>query len=296
MDGILNINKPAGKTSFGTVAMVKRLTGERHAGHAGTLDPEATGVLPVCLGKGTRVVEFMMEAHKVYRADIELGVSTDTFDGEGKITARGDATLITGEMLETTLQNFRGDIRQVPPMYSALKYQGQPLYNLARAGTTVERESRPVTIYRLALVDWQNPLVTLEIECSKGTYIRSLAHDLGERLGCGAYMKNLVRTGYGVFGIDKAISLMQLEEAVQQGNIALYLHPIDGVLGHLPAVTIDAAGEEAIKTGSPPGMGTGDVPEPSSKYCRAYSTEGRFLAILHFSAADNIWRPKKVFV
>ena len=296
MDGILNINKPAGKTSYGVIAIVKRLTGERHAGHAGTLDPEATGVLPVCLGKGTRVVEFMMEAHKVYRAEIEFGVSTDTYDGEGKITARGDAASINKEILEQALQNFRGDILQVPPMYSALKHQGQPLYELARAGTTIERASRPVTIYRLDLVDWQNPLATLEIECSKGTYIRSLAHDLGEKLGCGAYMKTLVRTGYGVFDIDKAISLTQLEEAVKQGNIAPYLYPIDGVLGHLPSLTVDAAGEEAIKTGSPPDIDPDNTPPTDSKYCRAYSADGRFLAILHFNTEENIWRPRKVFI
>jgi tRNA pseudouridine55 synthase len=296
MDGILNINKPAGKTSFGTVAMVKRLTGERRAGHAGTLDPEATGVLPICLGKGTRIVEFMMEAHKVYRADVELGVSTDTYDGEGKITARGDATSITREMLETALEGFRGDIRQVPPMYSALKHQGQPLYNLARAGRTVERESRPITVYRLALLDWQSPVVTLEIECSRGTYIRSLAHDLGEKLGCGAYMKTLVRTQYGIFRIEDAVTPEALEEAVKRGDWEHYLHPIDSVLGDLPAVTVDAAGEEAIKTGNPPVLDANNILPTEKSYSRAYSLDGRFLAILHFNTEENIWRPRKVFV
>jgi tRNA pseudouridine55 synthase len=296
MDGILNINKPAGKTSFGMVAMVKRLTGERRAGHAGTLDPEATGVLPVCLGKGTRIVEFMMEGHKVYRADIELGISTDTYDGEGKVTARGDAASITKDILEKALEGFRGDIRQVPPMYSALKLRGQPLYNLARAGTTVERESRPVTIYRLDLLDWQNPIVTLEIECSKGTYIRSLAHDLGEKLGCGAYMKTLVRTAYGIFSIENAVIPEALEEAVKRGDWGKYLHAIDSVLGHLPAVTVDAAGEEAIKTGNPPVIDANNMPPAGKSYCRAYSADGRFLAILHFNTEENIWRPRKVFV
>jgi tRNA pseudouridine55 synthase len=296
MDGILNINKPCGKTSFGTVAIVNRLTGERHAGHAGTLDPEATGVLPVCLGKGTRVVEFMMEAHKGYRADVELGISTDTYDGEGKITARGDTASVNEEILEKALQNFRGDIRQVPPMYSALKHQGQPLYALARAGTTVERESRPVTIYRLALLAWQSPLATLEIECSKGTYIRSLAHDLGERLGCGAYMKTLVRTGYGAFKIENAVTLAQLEEAAGRGELAQYLHPIDSMLDDMFSITVDAAGEASIKTGSPPVMDANNIPPADKKYCRAYGADGRFLAILHFSTEENIWRPKKVFV
>jgi tRNA pseudouridine55 synthase len=296
LDGILNINKPAGKTSYGVIAMVKRFTGERRAGHAGTLDPEATGVLPVCLGKGTRVVEFMMDAHKVYRADIELGVSTDTYDGEGKITARGDASSVTQDIIDQALEGFRGDILQVPPMYSALKHQGQPLYALARAGTTIERESRPVTIYRLNLIAWQSPLVTLEIECSKGTYIRSLANDLGERLGCGAYMKTLVRTGYGVFSIENAVTLTQLEEAAGRGGLTQYLHPIDSVLGHLPVVTVDTPGEEAIKTGSPPIIDTDNIPAAENKYCRAYSADGRFLAILHYDTDENRWRPKKVFI
>jgi tRNA pseudouridine55 synthase len=296
MDGILNINKPAGLTSFSAVAAVKRLTGERRAGHAGTLDPEATGVLPVCLGKGTRVVEFMMEAHKVYRADIELGISTDTYDGEGKITARGDVSTITRDLLEDSLQKFRGDILQVPPMYSALKHQGQPLYALAREGIDIERKSRPVAIYRLELTGWQTPFLTLEIECSKGTYIRSLANDLGEKLGCGGYMKTLVRTGYGIFDIGKAISLTQLEETVKQGALEQYLYPIDSVLVDLPSITVDEANKETIKTGSPPDAEAIIMPPPDKKYCRAYSEDGRFLAILHYDPDENKWRPKKVFI
>jgi tRNA pseudouridine55 synthase len=237
-----------------------------------------------------------MEAHKVYRADIELGVSTDTYDGEGKITARGDTASITKDILEQALEGFRGDIRQVPPMYSALKHQGQPLYALARAGTTIERESRPVTIYKLALLNWQRPVATLEIECSKGTYIRSLAHDLGESLGCGAYMKTLVRTGYGVFNIGDAITLAQLEDAAGRMELTQYLHPIDSVLGHLPSITVDTAGEESIKTGSPPVIDANHTLPADNKYCRAYSADGHFLAILHYDADENKWRPKKVFI
>jgi tRNA pseudouridine55 synthase len=302
MDGILNINKPAGKTSYDIVAAVKRLTGERHTGHAGTLDPEASGVLPVCLGKGTRIVEFLMDAHKIYRAVIELGITTDSYDGAGEITRRADAAHINRSDVEKALEAFRGDITQVPPMFSALKHQGQPLYNLAREGISVERPGRPVTIYRLDLLEWQPLLVTLEIECSKGTYIRSIANDLGEALGCGAYLKNLVRSAYGVFQLADAITLDDLGEAKRRGDWEKFLRPIDSVLGFMPSVTVDDTGEAAIKTGNPPKI-EDKIPDnaqtpplfPSIEYMRAYSADGRFLAILHKDKEYGVWRPKKVF-
>jgi tRNA pseudouridine55 synthase len=294
MDSILNINKPAGITSFSAVAAVKRLTGERRAGHAGTLDPDATGVLPVCLGKATRIVEFLMDAHKIYRAVIEMGISTDTYDAAGKEIKHSDFSCVTKDIFNIALESFRGKIQQVPPMHSALKYRGQPLYNLARAGITVERQSRAVTIYRLELIDWQPPLVTLEIECSKGTYIRSLANDIGERLGAGAHMKNLIRSAYGNFNIEDAVSLEQFEDSVQQGNWQRYLHPIDSVLGHLPLITVDDKGEEAIRTGNPPLLE--NAPDTADKYIRAYSSDKRFLAILARDKETSAWRPKKVFI
>ena len=171
MDGILNIDKPWGKTSFSIVAMVKRLSGERRVGHAGTLDPAATGVLPVCLGQGTRIIEFLVDMTKAYRAEIELGVATDTYDTSGQITRRGDLSGISQRQLESALSPFRGLIQQTPPMYSAIKYQGKRLYQLARAGIEVERQSRPTKIHHLELIDWQPPVATLEIVCDKGTYI-----------------------------------------------------------------------------------------------------------------------------
>jgi tRNA pseudouridine55 synthase len=294
LDGILNINKPAGKTSFGVVALVKRLTGERHAGHAGTLDPDASGVLPVCLGKATRVVEFLMDNKKTYRASIELGKATDTFDGSGKVVYQGDTSNIDIKKVERVLEAFRGNIEQTPPMYSALKHQGQPLYQLARAGINIERKSRPVTIFRLELVTWQPPLVTLEIECSKGTYIRSLANDLGEVLGCGAYLKSLIRSRYGIFNIEEAISLAQLEEEVKGGNWQQYLYPIDSVLQDMSAIKVDEGGEAAIRTGNLLKNMAQDNAE--GKYCRAYSRDGRFLGILTRDKDSGNWRPKKVFI
>jgi tRNA pseudouridine55 synthase len=297
LDGILNINKAAGQTSFGVVVTVKRLTGERHAGHAGTLDPNATGVLPVCLGKGTRVIEFLVDTTKTYHAVIELGITTDTYDAAGKVTSSGDAFGVDTGRLETALNSFRGEIRQTPPMYSALKHQGQKLYELARAGIEIERQSRPVKIHRLVLLDWQSPLVTLEIECSKGTYIRSLANDLGQTLGCGAYLKELIRTRCGIFDISDAVSLTQLEAAVKKGDWQQLLHPIDSVLKDLPSITVDEAGEASIKTGSALPIDNENANADFGRgYGRAYSADGRFLAILKHDPAEKTWRPKKVFI
>ncbi len=218
MDGILNINKPSGKTSFSIVAQIRRLTGERRVGHAGTLDPEACGVLPVCLGQGTRVIEFLLNLSKVYRSEISLGVTTDTYDATGKIIQQADPSRISREQFETALGSFCGSISQTPPMYSALKYHGQRLYELARAGVTVSRESRQVKIYQLKLIDFKLPVVTIEVECGRGTYIRSLAHDLGKLLSCGAHLKSLIRSRYGPFDIADAVSPSQLEDACRYNH------------------------------------------------------------------------------
>jgi tRNA pseudouridine55 synthase len=291
LDGILNIDKPKGKTSFSVVALVRRLSGERRVGHAGTLDPAATGVLPVFLGRGTRLIEFLVDDTKTYVAQIELGVATDTYDGEGRVTRRGDPSGISLEKLEEALAAFRGPIRQTPPMYSALKHHGQPLYALARAGLEVERKSRPAQIHRLELVGWQPPVARLEIECSKGTYIRSLAQDLGQQLGCGAHLKGLVRTRCGPFRIEDAIPLPQLEEAGRYGYWMQFVHPIDTVLQHYSAVVVNSATEETIKKGGAITLETAAAED----YCRAYTTDGRLLAMLQ-RLPDGLWQPKKVLI
>jgi tRNA pseudouridine55 synthase len=297
LDGILNINKPAGKTSYGVVAAIKRLTGERHVGHAGTLDPDATGVLPVCLGKATRVVEYLAESAKTYRAVIELGVETDTYDAAGQITERRDASGIDLRRIDSALPAFRGSIQQTPPMYSALKRNGEPLYKLARAGISVERKSRNINIYRLEITGWQPPLITLEIECSKGTYIRSLANDLGQALGCGAHLKNLVRTVYGPFNVRDAVSLPQLEDASQKGNIELFFLPIDSVLQNYRAAVIDETAEKSMKQGNALALDASisrdNAPEAR---CRAYAADGRFLGILRYVPDSGLWHPEKVFI
>ena len=302
MDGILNINKPQGKTSFSIVARVKQLSGERRVGHAGTLDPAATGVLPICLGQGTRVTEFLMEATKTYLAQIELGVATDTYDATGKITQRGDSSGISQEQLEAALTSFRGLISQIPPMYSAVKYHGQRLYQLARAGVNVDRKSRPTKIYHLELIDWQPPVATVEVECGKGTYIRSLAHDLGQSLGCGANLKSLIRLRYGLFDIRNAISMLQLEDAFRYGYWQHFVYPIDVVLLYWAAVVVNDDTSQAIKNGQPwilKGDNGSEENYPDSpawsSYCRVYTVDGYFLGVLRLSPGRGQGQPEKVF-
>ncbi|MDP2931320.1 MAG: tRNA pseudouridine(55) synthase TruB [Chloroflexota bacterium] len=298
MDGILNINKPLEMTSYRMVALVKRLSGERHAGHAGTLDPAASGVLPVCLGQATRVVEYLMQATKTYRAEIELGVTTDTYDAAGKVTETKDASHITREQVESALAAFSGTISQTPPMYSAVRHHGQRLYSLARAGITVDRPSRLAQIYSLKFTDWQSPVATIEVECGKGTYIRSLAHDLGQSLGCGASLKSLVRLRYGPFALADALSLPRLEEAARDNKWIEFLHPIDSVLAHLSAVTVDEPTTRAITCGQAvtlPGQNNSPPPGTGSR-CRVYNPSGDLLAILSFNTETGQWHPDKVFL
>jgi len=294
IDGIININKPLGKTSFQVVSRVRGLSRERKVGHSGTLDPRATGVLPILLGRATRLQEFLTEAKKVYQAQIELGSATTTYDASGIVTQKGEVPPLTKEQIEAALDSFRGSIAQIPPMYSAVKYHGKPLYHLARAGVEVPRKPRQVEISRLEILDWQSPSLTIEVECGKGTYIRSLAHDLGQALGCGAHLMNLVRQQSGPFHIDEAISLTRLEDAFQHGYWEEFINPLDTVLFHLPAITVDEATEQAITHGHalPLAEGNGGI---AGERCRAYSLDGRLLALLRFKPENGLWQPEKVF-
>jgi tRNA pseudouridine55 synthase len=296
VDGILNINKPEGKTSFSIVAMVRRLIRERRVGHAGTLDMMASGVLPVCFGQGTRVVEFLMDANKVYRARVKLGIATDTYDATGKIVQQGDASNISQEKLKLALNSFRGLIRQTPPMYSALRYEGKRLYKLARAGITVNRKSRLAKVYRLELLDFKPLLVTLEVECGQGTYVRSLAHDLGQLLGCGAHLESLVRLKYGPFDIADAVTLTQLEDAFSNDSWRQLVYPIDIGLLHWKAVVVDDEQERVIKSGGSVVIEDSTIGADNGKRCRAYSQDDCFLAVLHFNPESRQWQPEKVFL
>src|SRR5579883_147112 len=294
MDGIFNINKPVGMTSHDVVARVRRLTHQRRVGHAGTLDPAASGVLPICLGQATRVVEYLSEGGKAYRADIVFGAVTDTYDAEGEVI-RSAPVRLTREEIETVLPEFLGHQMQSPPMYSAIKSGGQPLYKLARAGIEVSRQARPIEITRLDLLEWQPPVLTLEVACSKGTYIRSLASDLGERLGCGAHLGGLVRLRSGPFTLDESLTLEELAQALEDGSWVHYLYAPDEALLDWLAVIVGPVTEKRLLLGqtlqlAPPA----DWPVSSEPLLRAYSADGRFLAILRWHATANAWHPDKV--
>ncbi len=295
LSGILNIDKPAGLTSHDVVNVVRRLTGQRKVGHTGALDPMATGVLVVCLGQATRLAEYLMAGRKRYRAVIVLGTSTDTYDAEGQVVSSGGRTDFSRAEIESALSSFSGRIEQVPPMYSALKRDGQPLYKLARQGKTVERPPRPVDIYDLRLLDWTAPALTIEVTCSPGTYIRSLAHELGQRLGSGAYLAGLVRLSSGQFTLEEAVSLDRLEEAFRHGEGVSYLLPLDAGLLDWPALVVGAEEAQRIAQGQSvegPPLPAGDDKAP---LCRAYSLAGDFLAVMVYDNDARRWRPKKVF-
>ncbi|MFC2067518.1 tRNA pseudouridine(55) synthase TruB [Chloroflexota bacterium] len=297
MDGILNINKPSGRTSFSIVTLVRRLTRERRVGYAGTLDPAASGVLPVCFGRGTRVIEFIVDTTKTYLAEFELGVATDTYDATGNIIHRGDASGINQEQLVIALAPFHGLIEQTPPMYSAVKYRGKPLYKLARAGIQVERQSRLVKIYHIELVGWQPPVATVKILCGKGTYIRSLAHDLGLVLGCGAHLKSLLRLKCGIFNIESSITIHQLENTFHNDYWQQFVYPIDAVLSHWTELIVSPSEENDIRQGRPLFWLSSNHPNlpATDHFCRAYTQNGYFLSILRSNPEGKQWLPEKVF-
>jgi len=290
LDGILNINKPLRMTSHDVVARVRRISGQKKVGHAGTLDPLASGVLLVCLGQATRVSEYLMGSDKVYRASIRLGISTDTYDGEGRITGQAEVTVARAQV-EHELSRFVGRLEQTPPMYSAIKHEGTTLYRLARRGQTVARATRTVEIYALELLEWAPPDVHVELHCSKGTYVRSLAHELGERLQCGAHLAGLVRVASGAFRIEQAITLTELEEAFAAGDGPRLLLPLDAALQAFPSVTVDEAAAMGITHGRPVELPA----DPGAPLSRAYSTSGRLLALLRHDK-ERLWEPHKVFV
>jgi tRNA pseudouridine55 synthase len=294
VDGVLNINKPAGITSFAVVAMVKRWSREKRVGHAGTLDPLATGVLPVCLGRATRVTEFLMQLRKTYRAEIELGIATDTGDSAGKIVRRENASDVDLGTLSAALKSYHGRIEQIPPMFSALKHHGRPLYKLARAGVNLERKARTAEIYDLQLVSFSPPLVTVEVTCGRGTYIRSLANDLGEDVGCGAHLKSLVRLCYGPYDLSDSVSLPQLEDAINCGSWSLMVYPPDTVLRHWPAMVLSTEAEQDLCHGRPLPAGL-SLQGGLQERCRAYAIDGRFLGVLVFNTEESRWKPEKVF-
>lgn len=269
MNGIVIVNKPAGWTSQDVAARLRRVFNTRRIGHGGTLDPMATGVLPVFVGRATRAVEFFEHAEKTYEAVLRLGITTDTEDITGTVLQEKPVNL-TADDLEAVLPRFRGVISQIPPMYSALKVNGQKLYDLARAGKEVERAPRTIEIKELTCLSMEGSRVRLRVHCSKGTYIRTLCKNIGEALGCGGCMEALCRTSAGAYGIDSAVPLQTLLET---DDPAPYLLPIDSMFADCEAVTLSDNQEKRCRNGN-----SFSVKLPDGNY-RAYSKNGEFLML-----------------
>ena len=269
MNGIVIVDKPQGWTSQDVTARLRRVFNTRRIGHGGTLDPMATGVLPVFVGRATRGVEFFEHAEKTYETVLRLGITTDTEDITGTVLTEQDA-FVTGVMLEEVLEKFRGDIMQVPPMYSALKVNGQKLYDLARRGKEVERQPRPITIHELTLLGMEAEGIRLRVRCSKGTYIRTLCKDIGQALGCGGCMAELRRVAAGEYTAQEAVPLQELLETE---NPEQYLRPVDSMFRNYPQVTLSEKQETRCRNGN-----SFSVQMADGTY-RAYSREGEFLML-----------------
>jgi tRNA pseudouridine55 synthase len=253
MDGILNINKPSGMTSHDVVARLRRLLNEKKVGHTGTLDPDATGVLPVCLGKATRIIQFLPDEEKGYEGTITLGVTTDTLDAKGKILDTSDTSNVKLEDVKSVFNSFVGTTDQIPPMVSALKVQGQRLYKLARQGKTVERKPRKIHVYELELLDAEFPMLDFRVRCSRGTYVRVLASDIGEALGCGAHLSRLIRTKSGLFELKDSVPLEKIQTEPQ--NAPQLMHSIDDVLSFMPRIAVSDRARDRFLNGVPVNAG-----------------------------------------
>jgi len=291
--GFLNVDKPIGMTSHDVVARIRRrltqTTGSKKVGHAGTLDPLASGVLVVCIQQATRLSEYIMHGIKTYEARIRLGVETDTYDAEGEIVSERDATYLQREAVENALMQFTGEIAQVPPMYSAIKQGGRKLYDLARAGQVVEREARTVTIHALDVLAYEPPELSLRVTCSSGTYIRSLAHDLGAALGIGAHLSALRRTRSGTFSIADAVPLNVLLDEADADWLRHCIAPHDA-LADYPALTITQQQAQILARGQ-------QIPREESTEAElvfAYLPDNRLAAVVQ--AHGEMWQPHKVFV
>jgi tRNA pseudouridine55 synthase len=294
--GYLNINKPQDWTSTDVVRKLKGITRSKKIGHGGTLDPLATGVLPICVGAATRFADTVLLGTKSYRVTMELGSSTNTYDSTGEKTAEADWLGVTREDVVESLEAFRGKFDQVPPMFSALHHNGQRLYKLARKGIEVERPARPVEVMSLELVEFNAPEVILQVECGHGFYARTLVHDIGEKLGTHAHLSGLVRTHAGVFKLEDTVTIEQVSEAAENGDWRTVVMPIDTTLQHLCETTLNPMFVEMVKHGRQ--LSVDDVGNPgdyeSGDRVRAYTPEGDLLAILIFEPEKLGWRPEKV--
>jgi tRNA pseudouridine55 synthase len=294
ISGALVVDKPVGMTSHDVVQAIRNGTGLRRAGHTGTLDPRASGVLVILVGPAVRLSEYVSASDKRYQAIIRLGGSTDTFDAEGLVTPSKDPVNVTEAQFEEALKTFIGEIEQTPPPYSAVKVQGRKAYEIAREGEEVELAPRKITVHHLEVLEWAPPEVVIDVHCSSGTYVRSLANDLGVMLGCGAYLVGLRRTKSGRFSLRDAVPLRKLQESFTAGNWYQYLIPAAEALGDWPAVELNPDEVEGVRHGHRVKV----VGEPTETKVRGVSTQGELVALMELAVAEDgsqEWQPKKVF-
>ena len=294
ISGALVVDKPVGMTSHDVVQAIRNGTNLRRAGHTGTLDPRASGVLVILVGPAVRLSEYVSASDKRYQAIIRLGGSTDTFDAEGLVTPTVDPVNVTEAQFEEALKTFVGEIEQTPPPYSAVKVQGRKAYEMAREGEEVELAPRKITVHHLEVLEWTPPEVVIDVHCSSGTYVRSLANDLGVMLGCGAYLVGLRRTKSGRFSLRDAVPLRKLQEAFTAGNWYQYLIPAAEAIGDWPAVELSPDEVEGVRHGHRVKV-TG---EPTETKVRGVSTQGELVALMELISNEDgtrEWQPKKVF-
>ncbi len=293
IDGILLLDKPLGRSSNSALQKVRYLFNAKKAGHTGSLDPLATGVLPICFGQASKVSAYLLDSDKRYVFTAQLGETTTTGDKEGDILQTREVTPFTEEQIENVLENFRGGIEQIPPMYSALKHNGQPLYKLARQGIEIERKARNVTIHELTLLNMTDDTITVDAHCSKGTYIRTLAQDIGEALGFGAHLSMLRRTDVSPFDCSKLYTIEDIEKLSESGELADTLLPIDSALIKLPSIILNEADANRVKNGLK--ASRPDVPE--SDMIKMYLEDGEFIGIGRYSQdkqGNSLLAPKRM--
>ncbi|HSR21846.1 MAG TPA: tRNA pseudouridine(55) synthase TruB [Anaerolineales bacterium] len=294
ISGVLVVDKPVGMTSHDVVQAIRNGTGLRRAGHTGTLDPRASGVLVVLVGPAVRLSEFVSASDKRYQAIIRLGSTTDTFDADGKITQPAQPVNLTEQQFEKVLATFVGEIEQTPPPYSAVKVQGRKAYEMARQGEAVELAPRKITVHHLEVLEWAPPEAVIDVHCSSGTYVRSLANDLGASLGCGAYLVGLRRTKSGRFSLREATPLRKLQEAFHAGNWYQYLIPAAEALAEWPVIELSPDDVENVRHGHRVKAG----PDAKSGSVRGVSTQGELVALMELVTGETgepEWQPKKVF-
>lgn len=296
--GVINVYKEKGFTSHDVVARLRGIARQKKIGHTGTLDPDAEGVLPVCLGKATRLCDMLTDKDKTYEAVLLLGMETDTQDTSGSIVRERSTSHLTEEAVQEAVLRFTGEYAQIPPMYSAVKIGGRKLYELAREGKVVERKARKVCIYDIRILEMRLPRVRMEIRCSKGTYIRTLCHDIGQSLGCGGCMEQLIRTQVGRFQVDGSIRLSEVEKMKGDGTLSDATVPVDEMFSDYRKVVADQEQEHLAYNGNAfPGRQAQDKADgfEDGEYVRVYDRDGHFIAVYEYRMAEEKFKVKKMF-